>query len=100
MKYVVEFLEHDDSYGLCVGQTYRIYSYDEKTNMLGEDMDEKKLFIRDMEESESINSFEMEIKSFDHKAEALKHYKEAKFTLEKEQDNPVWNVVNNVIFPK
>jgi len=99
MKYVVELLEHDDIYGLCVGQTWRIYSYDEKTNKLDEDIKEKSFYIRELDKTDRTTSFNVEEKAFSNKAKAMRYFNEREFTL-KTEENPVWNVVNNVIYPR
>jgi len=100
MKYVVELLEHDDIYGLCVGQTWRIYSYHEETGRLDEDIKDKSFYIRELDQSERTSTFEIDQKIFGDKAQAMRYFNEVEFTLEKTENNPVWNVVNNVIAPK
>jgi len=97
--YRVEKLEYDDSWGLLIGQEFRVYSIDTKTNMVIKDIANKSKFLVEKDKHDRWYVFEVEFDDFETKKDAMDYYNSCEFNIEYYNDIVISNVskLNNFL---
>lgn len=101
MYYAVDLREHDDINGICIGKTYRLFSFttnDDGDSKIVKDYSEKTYYTRGCDEDDVNKTFDVDMKRFDSFEDASNY-----FNLQggyEDVYNPVWDVIDNVFRPK